>query len=68
MPRDDAEFTERFVAALGAMIRAVHGRDQMRLRGEMALLVNAVIEFERTLGERPDDAALVRAVAMLRGS
>ena len=68
MPPDprDAELVEAIVGAVRGMILAVHGNDNLRLMGEMAVLVNAIITHKRALEtERPGDEHLRRAVAAL---
>ena len=63
-PRD-TEHTAAITAAVIGMIRAVHYGDHPRLIGELNLLLPSILEFNKTLGERPSDAARRRAVERL---
>jgi hypothetical protein len=67
MPPDprDAEFIERVCSAVTGLIVATHRGDRLRLIGELNRLLHAIIEHNATLGERPGDEALRRAVARL---
>jgi hypothetical protein len=63
-PRD-AEFISAFCSAVTGLMWAVHRGDGPAVMGQVAALVNTIIEHNKTLGDRPCDEPLRRAVAAL---
>jgi len=66
MPPDARdEFARQVAATIGGLMLAVHRGDQRQIAGEIVVLLNALSAHLATLGERPGDEPLRRAVERL---
>ena len=61
----DGVFTRQVAATIGGLLWAVHRGDERQIAGEIVVLLNVITAHLATLGERPGDEPLRRAVAAL---